>query len=120
MQVTKKKKDIMQTFSDFIGKRFEYNENNDSNPQVVSQKIAKSAKDLEDIISKILNNTNYHKEFLNLLSDFIESKDDQGLQQMINHFKQNNKIDNFNDDSGLGTLSGVLNRPNNLPPNMGG
>jgi hypothetical protein len=108
MQVIKKKKDIMQTFSDFIGKRFEYNENSDSNPQVVSQKNAKSAKDLEDIISKILNNTNYHKEFLNLLSDFIESKDDQGLQQMMNHFKQNNKIDNFNDDSGLGTLSGVL------------
>jgi len=120
MQVIKKKKDIMQTFSDFIGKRFEYNENSDSNPKVVSQKNAKSAKDLEDIISKILNNTNYHKEFLNLLSDFIESKDDQGLQQMMNHFKQNNKIDNFNDDSGLGTLSGVLNKPNNLPPNMGG
>jgi hypothetical protein len=120
MQVIKKKKDIMQTFSDFIGKRFEYNENSDSNPQVVSQKNAKSAKDLEDIISKILNNTNYHKEFLNLLSDFIESKDDQGLQQMMNHFKQNNKIDNFNDDGGLGTLSGVLNKPNNLPPNMGG
>jgi hypothetical protein len=39
---------------------------------------------------------------------------------MMNHFKQNNKIDNFNDDSGLGTLSGVLNKPNNLPPNMGG
>ena len=89
----------MQTFSDFIGKRFEYNENNDSN---------------------LLNNTNYYKEFLDLLSNFIESKNDQGLQQMINHFKQNNKIDNFNDDSGLGTLSGVLNRPNNLPPNMGG
>ena len=51
MQVIKKKKDIMQTFSDFIGKRFEYNENSDSNPQVVSQKNAKSAKDLEDIIS---------------------------------------------------------------------
>ena len=108
----------MQTFSDFINQRFGYNENIDQNQQVVPDKMIKKVRELKEIINIILNNPNYFKKFMEATKEFISDVKDNDLNNMMqnlqNGIKQNEK------DEGLGQLQGTLDKPNNLPPNMGG
>jgi hypothetical protein len=108
----------MQTFSNFIKQRFGYNENIDQNQQVVPDKMIKKVMELKEIINIILNNPNYFKKFMEATKVFISDVKDNNLNNMMqnlqNGIKQNEK------DEGLGQLQGALDKPNNLPPNMGG
>ena len=61
----------MQTFSDFINRRFGYNENTDQNQQVVPEETIKKSMELEKIIHLILDNPNYFKKFFETVKEFV-------------------------------------------------
>ena len=53
----------MQTFADFINRRFGLNENDDQNQQAVPAKMRKKSHELEKIVHLILDNPNYFDKF---------------------------------------------------------
>jgi hypothetical protein len=108
----------MQTFADFINRRFGLNENNDQNQQLVPAKMFKKSKDLEKIIHIILENPNYFDKFYNAVKEFVEDVQDNDLHHMLEDLEDSIKEDEK--EKGLGQLAGELDKPNNLPPNMGG
>ena len=108
----------MQTFSDFINQRFGIKEEIDQNQQRVPEKMQKKARGLEEIIHAILDNPNYFDDFFKKVKEFVEEVRDNDLFNMIENLK--NQIENDKKDKGLGLISGILDKPNNLPPNMGG
>lgn len=108
----------MQTFNDFIRQRFGFNEEFEQNQQIVPTKMQKKSKGLEDIIHIILKNPNYYDDFFKKIQEFIEDVKDNDLYNMIENLKD--QIDNDDKDTGLGAIDGISDKPNNLPPNMGG
>lgn len=108
----------MQTFADFINRRFGLNENEDQNQQIVHAKMQKKSHELKKIIHLILENPNYFDKFFDLIKEFIEDIQDNDLNNMIEELKE--KIKQDDKDKGLGVLDGESHKPNNLPPNMGG
>lgn len=108
----------MQTFADFINRRFGLNENNDQNQQAVPAKMRKKSHELEKIVHLILDNPNYFDKFFETIKEFIEDIKDNDLNNMIIELEENIKQDDK--DKGLGQLDGESHKPNNLPPNMGG
>ena len=66
----------MQTFSDFINRRFGYNENTDQNQQVVPEETIKKSMELEKIIHLILDNPNYFKKFFETVKELNNQLDD--------------------------------------------
>jgi hypothetical protein len=108
----------MQTFTDFITKRFGLNENDDINQQLVPNKMIKKIKDLKNVIHIILENPNYFDEFFKSIKEFVENVKDNDLHNMIADLEHNMRQDDK--DKGLGLLDGESHKPNNLPPNMGG
>lgn len=109
----------MQTFSDFINKRFGYNENVNMDSHASHHKVNKNLYDLQSIIAKITNNPSYQEEFIELIRNFVNlKKEDTQLQQMFSQFENNVDIANINPDRGLATFDGEANKPNNLSNNM--
>lgn len=108
----------MQTFADFINKRFGLNENEDQNQQAVPVKMRKKSAELENIIHLILDNPNYFNKFFEAIKEFVKDIQDNDLNNMIDELEENIKQDDK--DKGLGQLDGESHKPNNLPPNMGG
>jgi len=108
----------MQTFADFINKRFGLNENEDQNQQAVPFKMRKKSAELENIIHLILDNPNYFNKFFEAIKEFVKDIQDNDLNNMIDELEENIKQDDK--DKGLGQLDGESHKPNNLPPNMGG
>lgn len=108
----------MQTFTDFINRRFGLMENDDQNQQIVPTKMIKKSIELEKIIHIILENPNYFDKFYTMIKEFVENVQDNDLHHMLQDLEESIKQDDK--DKGLGQLAGELNKPNNLPPNMGG
>ena len=108
----------MQTFTDFISKRFGFKEEFEQNQQIVPTKMQKKAKVLEDIIHAILDNPNYFDDFYKKIKEFVNEVRDNDLSNMMDNLKS--EIEEDNKDTGLGIISGISDKPNNLPPNMGG
>ena len=108
----------MQTFSDFINRRFGYNENTDQNQQVVPEETIKKSMELEKIIHLILDNPNYFKKFFETVKEFVYDLRDNDLQAMMQNLQDN--FEQYSKNKGLAQETGVLDKPNNLPPNMGG
>jgi len=108
----------MQTFADFINRRFGLNESDDVNQQLIQPKMIKKVKDLESVIHIILENPNYFDDFFKAIKEFVANVKDNDLQNMMSDLEHNMKQDDK--DKGLGLLDGESHKPNNLPPNMGG
>lgn len=108
----------MQTFADFINKRFGLNENEDQNQQTVPVKMRQKTAELENIIHLILDNPNYFDKFFSSIKEFVQDVKDNDLENMIKNLEESIKEDGK--DKGLGQLDGESHKPNNLPPNMGG
>jgi|LakMenEpi03Aug12_release.lakeMendotaPanAssembly.Ray.scaffolds.fasta_scaffold71093_2 hypothetical protein len=108
----------MQTFTDFINQRFGFKENFDQNQQKVPSKMEKKVNRLKTIIGFILENPNYFKKFVDVTKEFVEEIRDEHLKREIENFEEENKDDE--EDKGLAQETGILDRANNLPPNMGG
>lgn len=106
----------MQTFSDFITQRFGLSEFVDRNQQKVPDKMEKRIQSLKLIVNMILINPNYYKEFFQVVEEFVNDIKDNELAQRIEDLKQNNLQDEEN--KGLAQEEGILDKPNNLPPNM--
>ena len=80
--------------------------------------MIKKSMELEKIIHLILDNPNYFKKFFETVKEFVSDVKDNDLEAMMQNLQ-----DNFEQDSkikGLAQESGISNKPNNLPPNMGG
>lgn len=107
----------MQTFADFINKRFCLNENDDQNQQAVPVKMRKKSQELENIIHLILDNPNYFDKFFEAIKEFVKDVQDNDLDNMIGDLEES--IKQYEKDKGLGQLDGESHKPNNLPPNMG-
>lgn len=108
----------MQTFTDFINQRFGFRENFDQNQQKVPSKMEKKVHQLKVIISFILENPNYFKKFVNAIEDFVEEINDEYLKAEMEKFDEEIKDDE--DNKGLAQETGISDKANNLPPNMGG
>jgi len=108
----------MQTFSDFISQRFGLSENFDQNQQKVPSKMAKRAYELKNIINMILENPNYFDDFFDSVKDFVHEVRDNDLAERLQNLKDDVKQDNK--EKGLAQEEGISDKPNNLPPNMGG
>ncbi len=107
----------MQTFSDFISQRFGVNEEFEQNQQIVPTKMQKKARGMKEIINAILDNPNYFDEFYKKVKEFVEEVRDNDLSNMLDNLKS--EIEEDSKDKGLGLISGISDKPNNLPPNMG-
>lgn len=110
----------MQSFQDFISRRFEMNEDIGLQSVPSAPDIENTRKSLQEIFDYlILNNKFANNEFRNKFFEFFKSIKDDGLQQKIRQLETTVDVTNPNmfSDRGLGNLSGSASKQPDLNPN---